>query len=80
MNPKLKLARETMKRLRSRRCVQRSVVLRLTIADAAQLKEILAALQRDYDDTEANRNGLLLANHVYCTLRDAIEKEKQHNS
>ena len=47
MNPKLQLARETMKRLRARRCVQRVVVLRLTVSEAKRLSEILAATIRE---------------------------------
>ena len=79
MNPKLQIAKETLKGLRNRRCVQRVVVLRLTTADARLLKEILAVFGRDYDDTQANRNALLLANQVYKSLRDQLQKTEQDN-
>jgi hypothetical protein len=80
MNPKLQLAQETMKRLRSRRCVQRVVLLRLTIADAQLLKETLACTIRECDDTDANRPTILLCDKLNKSLRDKIAKQQNDPS
>jgi len=76
MNPKLQAAKETLKRLRNRRCVQRVVVLRLTMSESVQLNEILNAFRRDYDDNDGNRTARMLAYEVGKNLIKAIEKEK----
>lgn len=44
MNPKLQLAQETMKRLRSRRCVQRVVSLRLTMTETEGLIDLIDSI------------------------------------
>ena len=80
MNPKLQLAKATMKLLRARRCVQRSVVLRLTNSEAAQLNKMLDAFRRDYDDNDGNRTARLLAYEIGKKLTAALAKEKQHNA
>lgn len=78
MNPNLQLAKETMNRLRKRRCVQRVVVLRLTVSESKLLSDVVAATVRECDDTQANRATILLCDKLRVKLQKQIERE-QHN-
>lgn len=78
MNLKLQLAQETMKRLRSRRCVQRVVLLRLNVSEAKLLSETLMAAVRECDDTDTNRPTILLCDSIYRKLQKQIEREQQN--
>jgi hypothetical protein len=68
-----------MKRLRSRRCVQRVVLLRLTVSEAKLLSETLMAAVRECDDTDTNRPTILLCDEVYRKLQKQIEREQQND-
>jgi hypothetical protein len=65
-----------MKRLRSRRCAERRVLLRLTVSEAALLQETLNAVTRQCPDTDGNRSTILICDTVVATLRDQISKQQ----
>lgn len=68
-----------MKQLRTRRCVQRLVLLRLTVSEAKLLSETLMVAVRECDETDTNRPTILLCDSIYRELQKQIEREQQNS-